>query len=178
MSKYAEVFKGQRPHWGKKDYGMKKSIKSPEETNLNWKHWCELMTSKIHILKYVLYVYVCVCSVMSNSFRPHGLQPARLLCPWNFSRQEYWSRLPFPPPEDLPNPGTERTPSPLAGGFLATSAAWEAHVSYIHAYLHKPAHFLNPAFCKSQTAKTFFSYKNSKVETRADWNFLFRPCLP
>ena len=22
-----------------------------------------------------------------------------------FSRQEYWSRLPFPPPGDLPNPG-------------------------------------------------------------------------
>ena len=25
-----------------------------------------------------------------------------------FSRQEYWSRLPFSSPEDLPNPGTER----------------------------------------------------------------------
>ena len=24
-----------------------------------------------------------------------------------FSRQEYWSRLPFPSPEDLSNPGTE-----------------------------------------------------------------------
>ena len=24
-----------------------------------------------------------------------------------FSRQEYWSRLPFPSPEDLPNPGIE-----------------------------------------------------------------------
>ena len=32
-------------------------------------------------------------SVMSNSLRPHGLQPARLLCPWGFSRQEYWSGL-------------------------------------------------------------------------------------
>ena len=26
----------------------------------------------------------CVCSVMSASLRPHGLQPARLLCPLNF----------------------------------------------------------------------------------------------
>ena len=25
-----------------------------------------------------------------------------------FPRQEYWSELPFPPPGDLPNPGTER----------------------------------------------------------------------
>ena len=24
-----------------------------------------------------------------------------------FSRQEYWSRLPFPTPRDLPNPGIE-----------------------------------------------------------------------
>ena len=24
------------------------------------------------------------CSVMSESLRPHGLQPARFLCPWNF----------------------------------------------------------------------------------------------
>ena len=30
--------------------------------------------------------HVCVCvshSVMSNSLRPHGLQPTRLLCPWD-----------------------------------------------------------------------------------------------
>ena len=27
-----------------------------------------------------------------------------------FSRQEYWSGLPFPPPGDLPNPETEPTP--------------------------------------------------------------------
>jgi len=44
---------------------------------------------------------------MSNSCRPHGLSPARLLCPWGFSRQEYWSGLQYSPPEDLPNPGTE-----------------------------------------------------------------------
>ena len=31
----------------------------------------------------------------------------RLLCPWGFSRQEYWSGLPCSPPGDLPNPGIE-----------------------------------------------------------------------
>ena len=51
-------------------------------------------------------------SVVSDSVKPHGLQPARLLCPWGFSRQEYWSGLPCPPPGDLPNPGTEpRSPT-------------------------------------------------------------------
>ena len=46
-----------------------------------------------------------------------------------FSRQEYWSRLPCPPPGDRPNPGIKPTSlmSPaLAGGFFTTSAAWEA----------------------------------------------------
>ena len=41
-----------------------------------------------------------------------------------FSKQEYWSGLPFPPPEDLSDPGIEPV-SPaapaLAGGFLTTS---------------------------------------------------------
>ena len=46
-------------------------------------------------------------SVMSYSLQPHGLQPARLLCSWGFSRQEYWSGLPCPPPGDLPNPEIE-----------------------------------------------------------------------
>ena len=27
---------------------------------------------------------VCACSVMSSSLQPHGLQPARILCPWDF----------------------------------------------------------------------------------------------
>ena len=44
-----------------------------------------------------------------------------------FSRQEYWSRLPFLPPGDLPNPGINMvlTSHALAGGFFATTATWE-----------------------------------------------------
>ena len=41
------------------------------------------------------------CLVASNSLRPFGLQPARLLWPWDFFRQELWSGLPFPSPGDL-----------------------------------------------------------------------------
>ena len=33
-----------------------------------------------------------------------------------FSRQEYWSRLPFPSPGDLPNPGMKLTL--ISGGFF------------------------------------------------------------
>jgi len=44
---------------------------------------------------------VCVsCSVVSNSLQPHGLS-------MGFSRQEYWSGLPFPPLGGFPDPGIE-----------------------------------------------------------------------
>ena len=49
-----------------------------------------------------------------------------------FSRQEYWSGLPYPPPEDLPDPGIKpaspKSPA-LAGGFFTSSTTWEAPVS-------------------------------------------------
>ena len=42
-------------------------------------------------------------SVMSDSAIPWTVAP-RLLCPWGFSRQEYWCGLPCPSPGDCPNP--------------------------------------------------------------------------
>ena len=68
--------------------------------------------------------YVCVLSrsVLSNSLQRYGLQPVRLLCFWGFSRQEYWSGLPCPPPGDLPNPGIEpRCPALQADSLLIES---------------------------------------------------------
>ena len=43
-----------------------------------------------------------------------------------FSRQEYWSGLPFLPPGDLPNPRIEPTSQSqaTAHGFFTTSAIW------------------------------------------------------
>ena len=37
-----------------------------------------------------------------------------------FSRQEYWSGLPFPALGDLPNPGIQPVSPVLAGGFFTT----------------------------------------------------------
>ena len=57
-----------------------------------------------------------------------------------FSRQEYGSGLSFPPPGDLPNPGTEpiSLASPaLAGGFFTTSAPWEAHICVLTSCIFK-----------------------------------------
>ena len=55
---------------------------------------------------------VCVlsCSVVSDFLQP--TLPTRLLYPWEFSRQEYWTGLPCPPPGDLPKPGIKpRSPT-------------------------------------------------------------------
>ena len=48
-----------------------------------------------------------------------------------FSRQEYWSGLPFPPPGDLPNPGVNPMSPTLAGRFFTKSpASWNFVFSY------------------------------------------------
>ena len=39
-----------------------------------------------------------------------------------FSRQEYWSGLPSPPPGDLPGPEVEPTSLTSAGGFFTTES--------------------------------------------------------
>ena len=44
-------------------------------------------------------------SVVFDSLQPHGLETDRLVCPWGFSRIEYWSGFPYPPPGRLPNLG-------------------------------------------------------------------------
>ena len=40
--------------------------------------------------------------------------------PFFFFRQEYWNGLPFPPPEDLPDPGIKAASPVLASGFFTT----------------------------------------------------------
>ena len=70
-----------------------------------------------------------------------------------FSRQEYWSELPFSPPGDFPNPGIEPTPlmSPaLAGGFFTTSATWEVLFALICA-LKLDMIFWGVIFCSLKT---------------------------
>ena len=63
---------------------------------------------------------LCLVAQSFLTLPPHGLQPARHLCPWGFSRQEYWSGLPCTPLGDLPNPGIEpRSPALQEDSFLS-----------------------------------------------------------
>ena len=63
-----------------------------------------------------IYIYMCVCESMKVKVK--SLSHVQLFAtPWTeayhapastgLSRQEYWSRLPFPFPEDFPDPGIE-----------------------------------------------------------------------
>ena len=66
------------------------------------------------------------CSVVSGSLRPHGLLARQAPLFMEFSRQDFWTRLPLPSPEDLPNPGIKPTSPALqavscvTGGFFLT----------------------------------------------------------
>ena len=74
-------------------------------------------------------VSVCaqLCLTLCSPMAPGRALQAPLFM--GFSRQEYWSGLPFPPPRELPNPGIkpESPVSPaVAGGFFATESPGEA----------------------------------------------------
>ena len=69
-----------------------------------------------------------------------------------FSRQEYWSGLPCPPPRDLSDPGIESAslvPPALTGMFFTTSATWEAQATW---------------YTDSQRLQWFFSINRAKEE--------------
>ena len=82
--------------------------------------------------------HVLVCSVCVLSqillFAAPLTTPCQVPLSLEFSRQEYWSGLPFPPAGDLPDQGTEpkSLASPaLAGRFFTTSAIGEACISLL-----------------------------------------------
>ena len=68
---------------------------------------------------------------MSDSLQAHGLQSPRLFCPMGFPRQEHWSGLPFPSPEDLPDPEIKPTPPALAGGFFTAETPGKLVFKYV-----------------------------------------------
>ena len=66
---------------------------------------------------------MCARSVVSNSLQPRGLQPARLLCPWDSpARILEWAAI--SPPRDPPDPGV-RPASPASPALQAGSSPAE-----------------------------------------------------
>ena len=76
-------------------------------------------------------IYITACSyTLQSSFQLFGT-------PWaadhqaplstGFSRQEYWSGLPFPPPGNIPDPGIEPGSPALAGRFFTAKPFQKPH---------------------------------------------------
>ena len=55
-------------------------------------------------------------SYRDSSLEPHGLESARLLCPWGVSRQEFWTGLSYFPPGESSQPRGQTQVSHIAGG--------------------------------------------------------------
>ena len=74
----------------------------------------------MHVLSHFIHVQLCATPWTIAHQAPLSM---------GFSRQEYWSGLPCPPPGDLSDPGIEPASlvSPaLAGRLFTTSTTWEA----------------------------------------------------
>ena len=60
----------------------------------------------VYIYIYLLWLlWLFSHSAMSNSFATPWTIARQAPLSMRFSRQEYWSGFPFPPPGDIPNPG-------------------------------------------------------------------------
>ena len=117
---------------------MKKSIKM-EYSRREWFRWWSgkvfLRREHLH-WKWIYQFRVCalscfthVCLFETPWTVAHQAPPSM-----GFSRQEYWSGVPCPPPGDLPHPGMEPVSlmSPaLAGGFFTTSATWDVLLLHV-----------------------------------------------
>ena len=144
--------------WGGQSIGVSASASVLPMNTQDWSHY---RISQYQIQKYPEYKTHILNSHMRQTFLSifslYGLLISEALCllllsrlsrvwlcatPWTiahqdppsmgFSRQEYWSGLPCPPPGDLPHPGIEPATlmSPaLAGQFFITSTTWEAQGS-------------------------------------------------
>ena len=66
-------------------------------------------TDMLRLLSHFSCVRLCVTLWTVARWTPLSME---------FSRQEYWSGLPRPPPRDLPNPGIKPGPPALAGRFF------------------------------------------------------------
>ena len=64
----------------------------------------------------MVYLSVQLCPTLSDYMDYSPQVPLSM----EFSRQECWSRVPFPPPRNLPDTGLEPTSLALAGRFFTT----------------------------------------------------------
>ena len=79
-----------------------------------------------HGLWYIVLV-AKLCPTLVTPWTVDGQAPLSM----EFPRQEYWSGLPFPSPEHLPDPGIEPASPALAGGLFTTEPPRKPEFWYI-----------------------------------------------
>ena len=76
-------------------------------------------------LTLILKVKVLVAQLCPTLCNPMNCIACQAPLSMEFSRQEYWSGLPFPSPRDLPNPGIEPRSPALQADSLPSEATRE-----------------------------------------------------
>ena len=100
---------------------------------LTWDFGISLSLSGINsFLRNSFSVHVCMLSHLSSVQLFAMLWTVARQAPLSmgFSRQDYWSGLPWPPPGYLPDPRIEPSSlmsAALAGRFFTASTTWETH---------------------------------------------------
>ena len=102
-------------------------------------HFCSLPSSIFlyghiaecgcHVHAQLLQFYLTLCDSMDHNPPDSSLHKT--------SWQEYWSVLPFPSPEDLPDPGIKPSSPALAGRFFTTEPPGSQEDMLIPTYLKK-----------------------------------------
>ena len=80
-----------------------------------------VLTRALHLGEHTSVLKVFACSAAQSRLTAIPWTVACLTpLAMGFSRQEYWSGLPFPPPGDLPGPGIEPACPAFPGRFFTT----------------------------------------------------------
>ena len=136
-----------------------------------------LVISQSRILFYLcvcVCVCVCVCYLLSRGqlFATTWTTAHQASLSMRFSRQGYWSGLPFPFPGDLPNPGTESGSPALQADSLPTKLQGRPLFYFLlcrnvqHVYKNKNSqHVLGMSLLSMQTCFTLFSLYATPMRT-------------
>ena len=133
------------------------------EKRARGKHFLKCALYSVLVVITFFFKCVLICSFVSSSLWPHGMQPTTLLCPWGISSQEYWSGLSCPPPGNLPNPGMEPMSPTVHVNSSVTEPQWDTIFweNYIYIYIYIYTHIWYLSYKYNVIFKLHCSFKIS-----------------